>query len=33
MRNFFRFVVLPVIAVAVVANLKDLRKYLKLRAM
>ncbi len=33
MRNFFRFVVLPLAIVAVLANLKDIQRYIKIRNM
>lgn len=33
MKNFIRFVVLPLAVVAVVANLKDIRRYLRIRNM
>ncbi len=33
MKNFFRFIVLPLAVVAVVANLKDIQRYIKIRNM
>lgn len=33
MRGFFRFFVLPLVIVAVAANLKDLKRYIKIRNM
>ncbi len=33
MRNVFRFVVVPLAVLAVIANLKDIRRYLRIRSM
>ncbi len=33
LRNVFRFVVLPIALVAIVANAKDIKKYIELRSM
>lgn len=33
MRNVFRYVVLPIVAVALLANAKDIKRYIELRSM
>ena len=33
MKNFFKFIVLPLAVIAVVANLKDIQRYIKIRNM
>lgn len=33
MKTFFRFIVLPLVVVAVVANLKDIQRYIRIRNM
>lgn len=33
MRGLFKFVVLPLMAIALVANLKDIRRYIRIRNM
>ncbi len=33
MKNFFRFIVLPLAVVALVANYKDIQRYIKIRNM
>ena len=33
MRNFFKFIVLPLAVVALVSNFEDIRRYIKIRNM
>ncbi len=33
MRGLFKFVVLPLVALAVLANMKDIRRYIRIRNM
>lgn len=33
MKGFFKFIVLPLAVVALVANLKDIQRYIKMRNM
>lgn len=33
MRTFFRFVLLPLVIVAVAANVKDIKRYIRIRNM